>query len=145
MYQIAKDSKVLDVNSDYCYIMWSTYFQNSSMIATYNEKVIGFISGFIQPENNDTLFIWQIAIDEQYRGNGLANKMIHSLFEKVKSNNVSYIEATVTPSNTPSNKLFANLARKMEANYTITRCFSEADFPDKSKEEEFTYRIGPIE
>lgn len=144
MYELAKNSKVLDVNSDYCYLMWSTYFPNSSMVATYNHQVIGFITGFVPPENKDTLFIWQIAIDEDYRGNGLATKMIDALYSQMKNQNIRYIEATVTPSNTPSNKLFSGLARKKGANYTITRCFEQEDFPDNTTEEEFAYRIGPI-
>lgn len=144
MYEIAENSKVLDVNSDYCYLMWSTYFANSSIVATDNHQVIGFISGFTPPEDDETLFIWQIAVDENYRGNGLATRMIHALIDKMKSRNIQYIEATVTPSNTPSNKLFSSLAIKMEANYTITRCFEQEDFPDNTTEEEFLYRIGPI-
>lgn len=145
MYEIAKNSKVLDVNSAYCYIMWSTYFPQSSMVATYNEKVIGFIIGFIQPEKQDTLFVWQIAIDEAYRGNGLARTMIDELFDQVKNDGIQYIEATVTPSNTASNKLFSGIARNKAANYTITTCFESEDFPDNSTEEENTYRIGPLE
>src|SRR5699024_4360962 len=85
MYTLAKDSKVLDVNSPYSYVMWSTYFQQTSMIATYKDERIGFISGYILPEQPDTLFIWQVAVSEKFRGFGLATRMINALYDSLKS------------------------------------------------------------
>src|SRR5699024_1993489 len=79
MYRIVKESKVLDVNSSYSYLLWSKYFSKTSIIATCEDEVIGFVSGFLQPESPDTLFVWQVAVDQKFRGHGLATKLIKQL------------------------------------------------------------------
>ncbi|WP_307786874.1 diaminobutyrate acetyltransferase [Pseudogracilibacillus auburnensis] len=145
MFRIVKESKVLDVNSSYSYLMWSKYFNKTSIIAQCEkEEVIGFVSGFLQPESPNTLFIWQVAVDEKHRGKGLATKLIDQLLRQLEEENVRFLEATVTPTNIPSSKLFKGIAKKRETNCAIFECFSEDQFPDPSHEAELTYRIGPL-
>lgn len=145
MFRIVKESKVLDVNSSYSYLMWSKYFNNTSIIAECeNNEVIGFVSGFLQPESPNTLFVWQVAVDHKHRGKGLATKLIEQLLNQLESENVNFLEATVTPSNIPSSKLFKGIAKKNDTNCIIFECFSEDQFPDPSHEPEMTYRIGPL-
>jgi len=125
--------------------MWSKYFNKTSIIAeNENDEVIGFVSGFLQPESPDTLFVWQVAVDPNYRGNGLATTLIEQLLNKLQSEGVCYLEATVTPSNIPSSNLFKGIANKFDTNCTIFECFSKEQFPDQSHEPEMTYRIGPL-
>src|SRR5699024_5689529 len=113
MYRIVEESKVLDVNSSYSYLLWSKFFSKTSIIATYEDKVIGFVSGFLQPDSPDTLFVWQVAVDSDFRGYGLATTLIQQLIDQVdEKKDVQYLEATVTPSNIPSSKLFQGLAKK---------------------------------
>lgn len=145
MYRIVKQSKVLDVNSPYSYLMWSKYFRKTSIIASCENEVIGFVTGFLQPETPNTLFIWQVAVDEKYRGHGLATKLIEQLLVRLRKENVTYLEATVTPSNIPSSNLFKGIAKKQKTNCTIFECFSENQFPDGNHERELTYRIGPFQ
>jgi len=52
----------LDLNSTYHYFIQSHYFSKTSAVAFDNNEVIAFASGFILPENNNSLFIWQVAI-----------------------------------------------------------------------------------
>lgn len=144
MFRIVKESKVLDVNSSYSYLMWGKYFNETSIIAQHEDGVIGFVTGFLKPESPDTLFIWQVAVDPKFRGNGLATKLISRLISKLKNQNIRYIEATVTPSNEPSSNLFKGLAKKYETKCEIFECFSEDQFPDPSHEAELAYQIGPI-
>src|SRR5690625_7497 len=143
MFRIVKESKVLDVNSSYSYLMWSKFFNKTSIIAeTGDREVIGFVSGFIQPDSPDTLFVWQVAVDKKQRGKGLATKLIEQLLLQLEDEDVTYLEATVTPSNIPSIKLFKGIAKKNQVNCTIFECFSEDQFPNPSHEPEMTYRIG---
>lgn len=144
MFRIVKESKVLDVNSSYSYLMWGKFFYKTSIIAQYENEVIGFVTGFLKPESPNTLFVWQVAIDEKCRGNGLATKLIMKLINKLKSQNIQFIEATVTPSNKPSSNLFKGLAKRYETDCEIYECFSKDQFPDSSHEAEFAYKIGPL-
>lgn len=145
MFRIVEESKVLDVNSSYSYLMWSKYFHETSIVAESEDKVVGFVSGFIQPTSLDTLFVWQVAVDLDYRGLGLATKLIEQLLEQLRDDDVNYLEATVTPSNIPSSKLFKGIAEKHDTDCSISECFSEDQFPDPSHESELTYRVGPFE
>lgn len=144
MFRIVEESKVLDVNSSYSYLMWSKYFHETSIVAECEDKVIGFVSGFIQPTSLDTLFVWQVAVDPEYRGLGLATKLIEQLLDHLRDNDVNYLEATVTPSNIPSSKLFKGIAEKHDTECSVFECFSKDQFPDPSHEAELTYRIGPF-
>ncbi|HLR55068.1 MAG TPA: diaminobutyrate acetyltransferase [Pseudogracilibacillus sp.] len=145
MYRIVEESKVLDVNSSYSYLLWSKFFSKTSIIATCDDKVIGFVSGFLQPDSPDTLFVWQVAVDSDFRGYGLATTLIQQLIDQVdEKKDVQYLEATVTPSNIPSSKLFQGLAKKNDTDCSIFECFKEEHFPDPDHEAEMTYRIGPL-
>src|SRR5699024_696335 len=145
MFRIVKESKVLDVNSSYSYLLWSKYFSKASIIATCEDEVIGFVSGFLQPESPDTLFVWQVAVDQKFRGHGLATKLIQQLIQQIdQETDVRYLEATVTPSNVPSSKLFQGLAKKHKTDCSIFECFSEEQFPGPDHEAELTYRVGPL-
>lgn len=144
MFRIVEESNVLDVNSPYSYLMWGKYFNDTSIIAKRGNDAIGFVTGFLNPHSPDTLFVWQVAVDEKYRGHGLATKLIMVLIDKLKAQNIRYLEATVTPSNIPSSHLFKGLAKRYETNCHIYECFSENQFPNIGHEAEFTYKIGPL-
>lgn len=145
MFRIVRESKVLDVNSEYSYLMWAEYFQESSILAIDKDEVVGFITGLIPPDQNDTLFIWQVAVDGRYKGHGLATHLIEQLFKRVKSNkSIDYIEATVTPSNIPSRRLFEGVANKNKTKCIVSECFTEDQFSEQGHEAEFKFRIGPI-
>lgn len=145
MFRIVKESEVLDVNSSYSYLMWSKYFNKTSIVASCEDEVIGFVSGFLFPDSPDTLFVWQVAVDPKFRGHGLATKLIDQLIQQLdKIDEVNYLEATVTPSNIPSSKLFQGLAKKNNTECTVFECFSEDQFPDPNHEAELTYRVGPF-
>src|SRR5699024_1687267 len=145
MYRIVEESKVLDVNSAYCYLLWSKFCSKTSIIATCDDKVIGFVSGFLQPDSPDRLVVWLVAVDSSRRDYGLATTFIQQLIDQVdEKKDVQYLEATVTPSNIPSSKLFQGLAKKNDTDCSIFECFKEEHFPDPDHEAEMTYRIGPL-
>ena len=144
MYTLVKNTKVLDLNSPYSYLMWAKYFHKTSIIAEINEQLVGFISGFIQPQSPHTLFVWQVAVDESQRGKGLATNLLMNLLKQLEKKDIRYVEATVTPSNVPSHRFFKGLANKLETGCEITECFSSDQFPHGSHEPELTYRIGPL-
>ena len=59
---------------------------------------------------------------------------------------VNYLEATVTPNNEASRKLFKGFARRMETSCKISPTYlAESDFPavEPAHESEDLFRIGP--
>lgn len=144
MFDLVIKSKVLDINSSYSYLMWGKYFYKTSIVAEKDGRIVGFISGFLQPDSPDTLFIWQVAVDQTQRGKGLATALMMKLLKRLEHQNVRFIEATVTPTNIASNRLFKGLAKKLGTDYQTFECFGKDQFPDPSHEAEMAYRIGPL-
>ncbi|WP_342744371.1 diaminobutyrate acetyltransferase [Oceanobacillus rekensis] len=146
VYNLVKQIGNLDLNSSYSYLMWCEIFADTSIVVISKEthKVVGFISGFIHPEQADTLFIWQVAVHESERGNGLATRMLLQLLERTTCEDVHYVEATVSPSNEASKRLFFGLARKFNTNWKVSDYITAQDFPETGHEDELLYKIGPL-
>jgi len=145
VWQLIKDTSVLDLNSSYSYLMWSKFFDETSIVVETNEKLVGFISGFIQPKSPDTLFVWQVAVDESARGKGLASRMLRENLQSDTCRNIRYLEATVSPSNEASKALFRKLARDLGTTCEVTECFTENQFPGSGHEDELLFTIGPFQ
>src|SRR5690606_20022407 len=106
LWQIADESQVLDVNSSYAYLLWCRDFAASSLIAEIDGHAAGFVIGYVRPESPDTLFVWQIAVDAEFRGRGLAAKILHTLLDSVADAGITTLETTISPGNTASQALF---------------------------------------
>src|SRR5690606_41246864 len=71
--QLVKRCPPLDTNSVYCNLLQCTDFSATSIAAEHTDgELVGFISGYCPPSRPDTLFIWQVAVDDRMRGQGLA-------------------------------------------------------------------------
>ncbi|MFB5664229.1 diaminobutyrate acetyltransferase [Alteribacillus sp. HJP-4] len=144
MWELVKNS-TLDLNSSYKYIMMCEFFAETCVVAKENDELVGFVTAFIPPEKQDTVFVWQVGVDSSQRGKGMASRLLNALLERLQDKGVKYLEATVTPSNDASQALFKKLARTHETECEISECFSEELFPGEGHEAELTFRIGPIE
>jgi L-2,4-diaminobutyric acid acetyltransferase len=136
------DRTGLDLNSPYAYVLWGDRFASSSLIAEdpSDPTPLGFVMGFRPPEDDDTLFVWQIGVDERARGRGLAARMLDHLVVEL---GISHVEATVTPSNTASAALFRGLGTRHDAPVVEELAYGEDLFPG-GHEAEVRFRIGPI-
>ncbi|MGE4382022.1 MAG: diaminobutyrate acetyltransferase [Arcobacter sp.] len=144
IFQLIKSVGTLDLNSQYLYLLQTTHFQNTCSVAIYNKKIVGFVSGYIIPDDKETLFIWQVAVSNEVRGQNLAMKIILDIFNKNNtSNNIKYILSTVSPSNKASQRVFEKIANKLNTKIENKTLFSIDDFFD-AHEEEIQYLIGPI-
>lgn len=70
--------------------------------------------------------------------------MLQFLLEQDQSKDIQFVEATISPSNIPSQRLFHGLARKYETGIKIMPCFKAEDFPEQGHEDELTHLIGPF-
>ncbi|MBE0495015.1 MAG: diaminobutyrate acetyltransferase [Campylobacterales bacterium] len=142
LFSLVTRSKPLDVNSRYVYMLVASHFQTTSIVATQGEKVVGFVSGYTLPQSPQTLFVWQVAVDESTRGRGLAVQMIEHLLTQLPM--VRQIHTTITPSNVPSRRLFERIAAKLDAPIRSERGFECTLFGEDAHEEELLYVIGPL-
>jgi diaminobutyrate acetyltransferase len=142
MWEIARDSRVLDVNSGYAYVLWCRDYATTSIVTTDEyDRPVGFVTGYLRPEAPGTLFVWQVAVDEDQRGRGAAARMLHTLLDRLRPCGVTRLETTISPDNTASIALFTAVAQQRGTHITRTDLFAPDDFPDSHLAEDL-YTIG---
>jgi L-2,4-diaminobutyric acid acetyltransferase len=144
IWRIARNSKALDLNSSYSYLLWCRDFARTSVVARSADGTpVGFVTGYIRPERPRTLVVWQVAVDGAHRGCGLAGAMLDGLTRQVAAQGVEELETTITPDNAASIRLFTSYGRRHRAMVTTEVLFDGGLFPD-SHASEVLYRIGPL-
>ncbi|MBB4286836.1 diaminobutyrate acetyltransferase [Roseospira goensis] len=150
IWTLARDSGKLDLNSPYAYMMMGHFFPETCVLAEMDNEPVGSVIGFAPPARPNALFVWQVAVSEQARGQGLASRMIeHLLWTAPLKGQARWLEASVTPSNEPSERLFRAIARRHGAPCEVAPLFEEDAFPspeeaDATFEAERLFRIGPL-
>lgn len=146
IWRIARDSRTLDLNSSYSYLLWCRDFADTTVVARDAAgEPVGFITGYVRPRQPRTLVVWQVAVDEAQRGRGLAAAMLDGLSAHVAAEQgLDGVETTVSPDNTASNRLFARYAERHGAALEKEVLFDAEVFPDGAHEPEVLHRIGPV-
>jgi len=140
IYTLVKDTNVLDVNSEYLYLLQATHFREFCSVAIQNDNVVGFTSAYLIPNEEATLFIWQVAVDSSTRGKGLAQKMILDILQRESTKNVNTIHTTISPSNNASQRVFEKLSSKYGVSFEKEIMFEIGDF-NNAHEDEVLYKI----
>jgi L-2,4-diaminobutyric acid acetyltransferase len=134
----------LDTNSEYCNFLQCGHFLNTSVAAKQDDQLIGFISGYLLPERPDTLFIWQVAVAQEARGNGLASKMLEHILARSNCTDVNYLETTITESNEASWALFKGMASKLSTQENSSIWLEKDEHFEGEHASESLVRIGPF-
>ena len=142
---LIRQSPPLDVNSLYCYLLLCAHFSQTCVVTCDVTRICGFISAYIRPEQQDTLFVWQVAVQKEYRGKGIAGSMLFELLNRSYSRPLRYLETTVGPSNHSSKALFSSLAETLRTPLVQSVLFSADHFGQQVHEEEVLFRIGPFD
>lgn len=151
MWRMARDSRVLDVNASYAYLLWARDFAATSVVAVDHDAEggaahVGFVSGYRRPDQPDTLMIWQVAVDSSQRGRGIARKMLDAIFDRDSS--LTVMETTITEDNAASIALFGSFAEARDMSFERSPLFDASDFPEDSDhpdghDAELLFRIAP--
>ncbi|MFZ2634044.1 MAG: diaminobutyrate acetyltransferase [Desulfosalsimonadaceae bacterium] len=145
LWELAKASKTLDVNSPYHYLIMCRHFGKTCLTAEKQGRVIGFVTAYIPPDSVDTVFVWQVAVDEKERGQGLGLHLLINIFKNAKAFSVRNLDATITPSNQASLCLFKAAARVLDAPFEFEKeFFRAADFGHNFHAPEMLFHIGPV-
>lgn len=144
VYALVKSAPPLELNSCYTYLLLCTHFSSTSAIATRDGQVVGFIGGYTPPAQPDALFVWQVAVAEAARGAGLGRKMMEHILKRETSSSLHWVEASVTPSNAASRRLFQGSAEKWGVTCEISPWLDREDFFGAGHEPEELFRIGPL-
>lgn len=140
----------LDPNSLYCNLLHCTHFSATSVAAMRrdgagSEQLAGFISAYLPPGQPDTLFVWQVAVAAEARGQGLGARMLDAVLRRPACAEVRWIETTITPDNQASWGLFESWARRHGVRSTRQPHFERERHFAGHHADELLMRIGPLE
>ena len=143
-------ASTLDHNSPYAYLLWGDHFGSTSRIlrdapAAGTERtegdLLGFVMGFGVPDRPHVLFVWQVGVAPEARGRGVASGLLDDLW--AHHPHMRGLEATVTPDNSASDRLFRAFAARHGLEVSTEMAYRPDDFPTGAHEAEIRYRIGP--
>jgi len=144
LWRLARDSD-LDLNSPYSYLLLCREFADTCLVAEREDTIIGFVTGFRPPSRPEVVFVWQVAVAAAARECGVGVMLVDELVARAIRQGACYLEATVTPSNEPSRRLFASVAHRRAAALAERTLFEAAAFPGSAHEDEVLLRIGPFD
>lgn len=140
IYELIKRSPPLDVNSSYLYFLQASHFADTCIVVESQQKIVGFVSAYYRPDQPDSLFVWQVAVDETMRGIGLAKRMLMALVENQKDHPaLKELCCTISPSNKASQGLFKSFSKQFGLAFTVTPFITEAHFGEQAHEAEELY------
>ena len=144
LWQLVKRSGVLEENSCYAYLLLSTHFASTCVVAESGGRIVGFVAAYVPPTKPEVVFVWQIGVDSAVRRLGLGKRLLKHLVSLQATRGTRFLEATVTPSNHPSCRLFMSFAEELGVACRETDGFSPEDFGRETHEAERLLCIGPL-
>lgn len=157
VYNLIRRSAFLDNNSLYCYLVLCSHFHQTSVVASLGNNtnndpgsdlgndLVGAVTAYIPPQQPDTLFVWQIAVDAAAQGRGLGRNMLDHLLSRAAMRDINYVETTVTADNQASRALFSSLARRFQAGITESVMFDRSRHFRNLHDTEHKLHIGPLQ
>ena len=144
IWRLIDSTPSLDKNSLYCNLLQCSHFAGTCAVAELSGSVVGWLSGYVPPERGDTLFVWQVCVDERVRGQGVAKRLIAEILARSSVSHVRYLECTITENNEASWALFGSIARAMGARTRQSELFSRKAHFDGAHDSEMALTIGPF-
>ena len=142
--ELVEQCKPLDENSVYCNLLQCSHFSETSAVAELDGDVGGFVSGYIMPGQEDTLFVWQVAVAPDARGLSLAKQMILDILRRPAASRVRNLQTTITPDNKASHGVFNSIARVLNAEVDKDVLFDKEEHFDGNQKSEVLWNIGPF-
>ena len=144
IFKLISQCPPLDTNSLYCNLLQCSHFSSTSVVAIAQGEVVGFISAYIIPDRPHVLFVWQVAVGTQARGQGLATRMLQHLLDRPLCKDVSHLETTITESNQASWALFNRLSSQLNTELHSSIMFDREKHLDNAHDTEMLVQIGPL-
>lgn len=144
VHQLIAACPPLDGNSLYCNLLQCSDFGDTCVVAEREAKLVGWVSGYRLPREPGTLFVWQVAVAADCRGQGLAGRMIRHLIERPAAGPCTRIRTTVTADNAASRRMFEQLAASLDAGLATSPLFERERHLDGRHATEHQIVIGPF-
>jgi L-2,4-diaminobutyric acid acetyltransferase len=143
IWSLVKRTGILDLNSSYAYVMVCDFFGATCVVAEEGDAVVGFVTGFVEPDAPARVFLWQVGVAPEVQRCGLGRRLVDAFVRTPGAQHTRFLETTIAPSNEPSKALFHAFARRHRAAVERFEQYPAALFPNGHEAEEL-YRIGPL-
>jgi L-2,4-diaminobutyric acid acetyltransferase len=132
VWHLIRSCEPLDENSLYCNLLQCDHFGDTCVAAerANDGALVGWVSAYLLPDDPQTLFVWQVAVDESAQGQGVAGKMLTALMERQACADVRRLKTTITRDNAASWALFRSFARRQGAELRSEPYFRKDDHFD---------------
>lgn len=140
LHALVEAAGTLEQNTLYCYVLMADHFRSTTVVAERLGEVVGFVMAHRPPTHLEAVFVWQVGVHPSARGHGIGRRMLRFLAERSAAR---FVEATVTPSNLASRRLFESLARELGVPFAWSDGYS-ARALGGAHEREDRVRIGPL-
>lgn len=99
----------------YVYWMMCKFYVSSNFVAVDdNSRIAGFLCA-IPDEKKESYFIWQIVVNEEYRGQGIGRKLLNNLLICANKEKIKKIVLTIDVNNNISKSMFEKFAKDMNS------------------------------
>ncbi|HEX7004985.1 MAG TPA: diaminobutyrate acetyltransferase [Trueperaceae bacterium] len=144
VWRLIRSCEPLDENSIYCNLLQCDHFADTCVAAEreMDGRLVGWVSAYLMPDDPETVFVWQVAVDESAQGQGIAGRMLAALLERDSCSNVRRLKTTITPDNDASWALFRSFARKQGGELTSEAYFRKNDHFDGAHQTEHMVTIA---
>lgn len=126
IWKLVARSAPLDENSMYCNLLQADHFRDTCVLAELDGRAVGWVSGYVMPNDPGTLFVWQVAVADEARGMGLGLLMLEHLRGRLAGEGVTRLQTTITADNEASWALFRKFARLHGTNLGVQAYYTQA-------------------
>lgn len=133
--------KPLTLHTPYTYWVLSTYFSDSCFILEHKGKIIGYVSSVKSTAIADTLFLWQIGIEERFREKTYSQQLIGKVVETARKQNCKFLQFTIELDNKVSLQTFISFAAKHDLKMEKIGKAKYYDTLSENHEEETVYQF----
>jgi L-2,4-diaminobutyric acid acetyltransferase len=135
----------LDDNSIYCNLLQCTHFSATSAVAEMDGEIVAVLAAYLLPDSLNTLFVWQVAVDERLRGMGVATRLLFEVLGRINCHKVRYLQTTITEDNKASWALFESFAKSLKAKTRRKTLFDRNRHFDGKHDTEILLTVGPLQ
>lgn len=140
IWKLIKAVGTLDLNSEYCYFILSDFFSGTCLIAEGEAgSLLGFVTCFVPPKEKNTLFVWQIGVDQKVQGRGIAGQLLDLLIQH-QGKKLEKVKTTISDDNKASQHLFRSFAKRHKAIMVKSEFIRSEDF-EGEHEAEYLYTV----
>lgn len=143
VHGLVREGGGLELNTGYAYVLLCDHFAETTVLAETDGELVGFVAAYVPPTKPEAVFVWQVGVHPKSRGLGVASSLLDALLAREACREVAFLEATVSPSNAASRRLFESFAQRHGASFTWADGYPATHF-DGPHEPENLIRVGPL-